>query len=107
MNSAAESRFDARAHDATLALWGGTVRIEGQDYAAGVVFGTMLVTATNGPGVREVKSVKVDIAKTLLAECPALETVVSIDGEIFKVKEIGGTQAGDTAWMMNCAKHER
>jgi len=108
MDSAAEAEFSALAHTAALALWPGSVRIAGTNYACSLTRGPVEITLAGRAGVQRVEGLMVEVAKTVLATAPALETVVKdlADGQLFSIKQIDGSGAADAVWFLVCAQHK-
>lgn len=87
-------------------MWPEVVKIAGVEYAAAVV--PQSVQLDFGPaGIQSVAGVRVEILKTDLAECPAVEVPVWTGGKTYTIKETAGHGATESAWYLVCAQFSK
>ena len=106
MNAAQETAFDHRAAATAHALWPGNVRIGGTDYPCSLVREESAVQFREGDqaGLAQVKSIQVELRKSLHPTEPIPETVLVdlADSCLYKIKRIGGRGDSDTCWYLHC-----
>lgn len=106
MNAEQEAAFDLRGSAVSRALWPGTVKIAGVEYAAAVVPQSVQLDF-GAAGIQSVAGVRVEIPKTALADCPAVEVPLWTGGKTYTIKETGGFGASDADWYLVCAQFSK
>lgn len=106
MNAEQERAFDLRGHAVGRALWPDEVKIAGIEFPA-VVVSQPVQLDYGAAGVQSVAGVRVEILKTDLADCPAVEVPLWTGGKTYTIKETAGHGATESAWYLVCAQFSK